>query len=241
MQLSFTEAEGRISWETKLAKSKKNYVERYASNPKNMAQPSKRFRIETELLEPAKGKEELMEILSTRSRKNMRIHNTKRRIEYQKAVIWSAARSLKKLETELRIVEELRRRSIEKDQKEHQERCEVLWQPLNNLEKISFTDVVALEKKILDRILGKKRQARFGSFNEEFEIVHTELPLKVYYNRLLNHLCDFRASSYSEIAWSDPHVKFSYQGSTKTHRYTFTVHLTCFCWKPRPKPLRKHV
>ncbi len=237
MQLSFTEAEGRISWEAKLAKKKKNYVERFSSQAKGMSPPSKRFRVETELLKPAKGKEELEATLSTRSRKNMRIFTTKRMIEYQKAVIWAAARSLKKLEAELRIVEELRRRGIEKDMKDHKERCEVLWQPLSNLEKISFTDVVALEKKILDNILGKKRQTHRGSPNEDFDIVHCEIPLEIRYNRL-EHTCNswISPNSWGTVErhrhWSDPHLRFSYHNKhIKRNSYAFTAHITWFRWK----------
>lgn len=244
--MSFTETEGRILWLARLAKSKKNYVERYHSHPEKLSRPSKRFRVETELLKPAKGKAELVATLSTRNRKNMRIFVTKRKIAHEKTIIWSAARNLRKLETELAIVEELRRRAIEEDQKDHQERCEVLWKPLNNLEKISFTDVVALENKILDTILNVKRGSHRGSFNEDFNILHCEIPLEIRHN-CLKHTCNFRIlpnswrTSEQHKNWSDPHVKFSYQGSIKKHKYTFTAHLTCFYWKPKPKPLPKHV
>ncbi len=265
MQLSFTEAEGRISWEAKMAKKKKKYVERYSSSSSNnsgrrpLMPPSKRFKVEDELLKPSRDISKMLAAYPTQRNRHRKANFSKHiTIPNQKAMIWEQCRILKKMESELRVLEEIQKKEVEEDEKRRQERCAVLWKPLSVLREISHADVVVLEKTIFDEIMNDKHMQRkyLGSLKDEFKIAQRGSPLeirfdcssmkpdldsdisleKMFYDYLMKDKLDFSIEtnelwkSYGDRG-RELRWHFSYDGKKGENEiHMFTVHFKFLKW-----------
>ena len=241
MQLYFNEAEGKILWLEKLAKKKKNYVERYSSdnNSKYLLPPSKRFKTADEFLKPTRGKSELLAAYPSRSNQKHHVALVKTTLNSRKAALWELAYALKKSEVELQILEEMHCADLVKDEKMCQERCEVLWKSLNNLKKICFKDVVALEKKMFNQLKNNKdKHARRGSKNLKTEHTHCEILFYIYHGPCFEKVLDFSVlmdepwKRYKNH-WRDLRWRISYQGKENEFTRAFTAHLEFIYWEKK--------